>query len=84
MRLFSTFTPAFVVAIEWMIFSVIAGNLRYGSPVQDAANGSLRNGGITTISHGNVFTAPYPSGQTRMQDRVNECNRLCLLKKSLS
>jgi hypothetical protein len=27
MRVFSTFTPAFVVAIAWMFFFVIAGNL---------------------------------------------------------
>jgi hypothetical protein len=27
MRVFSTFTPAFVVAIAWMVFFVIAGNL---------------------------------------------------------
>src|SRR5436305_11765082 len=27
MRLFATFTPAFVVAIGWMVFFLIAGNL---------------------------------------------------------
>jgi predicted RNA-binding Zn-ribbon protein involved in translation (DUF1610 family) len=27
MWLFSTFTPAFVVAIGWMVFFVVAGNL---------------------------------------------------------
>ena len=32
MRLFSTFTPAFVVAIGWMIFAVIAGNLALRFP----------------------------------------------------
>ena len=32
MRLFSTFTPAFAVAIAWMIFSVIAGNLALRFP----------------------------------------------------
>jgi hypothetical protein len=32
MRLFSTFTPAFVVAIAWMIFSVITGNLALRFP----------------------------------------------------
>src|SRR3954464_9992604 len=34
MRLFSTITPAFVVAIAWMVFFVIAGNLalRFSCP----------------------------------------------------
>jgi hypothetical protein len=31
-RVFSTFTPAFVVAIAWMIFFVIAGNLAQRFP----------------------------------------------------
>ena len=31
-RLFSTFTPAFVAAIAWMVFSVIAGNLALRFP----------------------------------------------------
>lgn len=32
MWLFSTFTPAFVVAIGWMVFFVIAGNLAVRFP----------------------------------------------------
>jgi hypothetical protein len=32
MRVFSTFTPAFVVAIAWMVFFVIAGNLALRFP----------------------------------------------------
>lgn len=32
MRLFSTFTPAFVVAIAWMVFFAIAGNLALRFP----------------------------------------------------
>ena len=31
-RLFSTFTPAFVLAFVWMAFLVIAGNLSLGFP----------------------------------------------------
>ena len=46
----------------------------YGFPVQGAANGFSPNGGITTISLGNVFTADCPNGRTRMRDRVGECN----------
>ena len=32
MRVLSTFTPAFVVAIAWMVFFVIAGNLALRFP----------------------------------------------------
>jgi hypothetical protein len=67
MRVFYTFTSAFVVAIAWMVFFVIAGNLALRFPVQDAANGSLRNGGVTTTSHGDVSTADCPNTQTQRQ-----------------
>jgi hypothetical protein len=81
MRLFSTFTPAFVVAIGWMVFFVIAGNvaLRFPCP----GNGSLRNGGTTTTLRDDVCTVACPNMPTQTQRWVNECNRLITSTTSL-
>ena len=74
MRLFSTFTPALVVAIAWMVFFVIAGNLALRFPVRDVGSRSSKNGGITTALRGGVSTVDCRSMPTRPQKLVNERN----------
>jgi hypothetical protein len=75
-RVFSTFTPAFVVAIAWMIFFVIAGNLAQRFPCPRCGKWFFAKWCVTTAWHGGAFTAAYASGQTLRQDQANELNDL--------
>ena len=75
-RLFSTSTPAFVVAIAWMFFLSSREISLCASPAQDVGSRFLKSGGITTALRGGASTVACRSMPTRAPQIVNECKRL--------
>jgi hypothetical protein len=72
LRLFST-SPAFVLAIGWMISLSLQGTWPCGFHACDAGNGSLRDGAITTTLRDDVCTVACPNMPNRTQRWINEC-----------
>jgi len=76
MRVFSTFTPAFVVAIAWMVFFVIAGNLALRFPCPRCGKWFFAKWWYHNNFARRCVHCGLPNTQTQRQVWVSECKGL--------